>query len=251
MPMPLTPKTDLIEIFSSIQGEGLLVGCRQIFFRFPGCNLDCHYCDTNFAKTDVCKVEECPGSNQMVDWVNPVSIDQVQALIRKWKDNFPAAHHSISVTGGEPLLHAETLSHWLPQLRAELPIYLETNGTLPDQLESLIDQIDWISMDVKLHSLSGERTDWDIHRRFLEIANRVQSYVKIVVGQNTPDLELQLAGDLVEGVAKHIPLIIQPVTIDNKVAVSTDRLLHMQAVVADTHRNVRVIPQTHNFLGLL
>lgn len=251
MPMQATQKTDLIEIFSSIQGEGLLVGCRQIFIRFPGCNLDCHYCDTDFAKTDVCKVEERPGSDKMVEWANPISVDQIQSLISKWKVDFPAAHHSISVTGGEPLLHAELLAQWLPQLRTELPIYLETNGTLPDQLASLIDQIDWISMDVKLHSLSGERTDWDTHRRFLEIADRVQTYVKVVVGEDTPDLELQLAGDLVEGVAKHIPLIIQPVTIDNKVAVSTDRLLHMQAVVADTHRNVRVIPQTHTFLGLL
>lgn len=249
--MQVTPKTDLIEIFSSIQGEGLLVGCRQVFIRFPGCNLDCHYCDTDFALTPVCKVEERPGSSQMVDWDNPVSIGQVQALIQKWKTDFPGAHHSISVTGGEPLVHAELLSQWLPQLSKELPIYLETNGTLPDQLESVIDHINWISMDVKLHSLSGERTDWDSHRRFLQIADRVQSYVKVVVGEETPDLELQLAGDLVEGIAKHIPLIIQPVTINNKVAVSTERLLHMQSVVADTHRNVRVIPQTHTFLGLL
>ena len=49
--MPATPPTEaqLIEVFSSIQGEGLLVGCRQVFLRLALCNLDCGYCDTPFA----------------------------------------------------------------------------------------------------------------------------------------------------------------------------------------------------------
>ena len=39
-------KAPIIEVFSSIQGEGLLIGRRQIFVRFAGCNLNCNYCDT-------------------------------------------------------------------------------------------------------------------------------------------------------------------------------------------------------------
>ncbi|MDX9694125.1 MAG: 7-carboxy-7-deazaguanine synthase QueE, partial [Methanothermobacter sp.] len=39
-------RAPIMEVFSSIQGEGLLVGCRQIFIRFAGCNLNCKYCDT-------------------------------------------------------------------------------------------------------------------------------------------------------------------------------------------------------------
>ncbi|HPX77174.1 MAG TPA: 7-carboxy-7-deazaguanine synthase QueE, partial [Methanobacterium sp.] len=38
--------TRISEIFSSIQGEGKLVGRRQVFIRFSGCNLTCNYCDT-------------------------------------------------------------------------------------------------------------------------------------------------------------------------------------------------------------
>jgi 7-carboxy-7-deazaguanine synthase len=192
-----------------------------------------------------------PGSNRLTDWPNPVGIDRVLTLIQSWKADFPASHHSISLTGGEPLLHAETLLQWLPRLRNELPIYLETNGTLPDQLESLISYADWIAMDIKIHSLSGERTDWDVHRRFLEIANRTHCYVKVVVGEKTPDLELQLAGDLVATVSKKIPLVLQPVTRKGRVAVSTQKLLHMQAVISESHDNIRIIPQTHVFLDLM
>ncbi|HNS26376.1 MAG TPA: 7-carboxy-7-deazaguanine synthase QueE, partial [Methanobacteriaceae archaeon] len=36
-------KTRINEVFSSIQGEGKLVGRRQVFIRFSGCNLDCNY----------------------------------------------------------------------------------------------------------------------------------------------------------------------------------------------------------------
>ena len=31
------------EIFSSVQGEGKYVGCRQLFIRLIGCNMDCPY----------------------------------------------------------------------------------------------------------------------------------------------------------------------------------------------------------------
>ena len=34
------PATDLVEVFSSVQGEGELIGYRQIFIRFPDCNLE-------------------------------------------------------------------------------------------------------------------------------------------------------------------------------------------------------------------
>ena len=55
---------NLIEIFSSIQGEGKYVGCRQIFVRFEGCNLACRYCDTENAPGahPTCQIETHAGS---------------------------------------------------------------------------------------------------------------------------------------------------------------------------------------------
>ncbi|WP_245706568.1 7-carboxy-7-deazaguanine synthase QueE [Desulfuromusa kysingii] len=249
--MPLTPKADLIEIFSSIQGEGILVGCRQIFLRFCGCNLSCRYCDTNFEKTDKCLIESIPGSGELDTLNNPLSLAQVETLLDSWNSELPSAHHSISITGGEPLLQADLLLSWLPTLRKALPIHLETNGTLPAQLGKVIQHLDWVSMDIKLHSQTGERTEWDLHRQFLEIANQTDCYVKLVVGENTPDLEMQLAADLVATVSKYIPIVLQPVTMDGRIQVSTRRLLQMQAIIAEEIPSVRVIPQTHRFMGLL
>ncbi|MEE4253997.1 MAG: 7-carboxy-7-deazaguanine synthase QueE [Desulfuromusa sp.] len=251
MPTPLIPRADLIEIFSSIQGEGVLVGCRQIFIRFPGCNLNCRYCDTDFIKTDSCQIESSPGSGKLISFENPVAFVNVKNLLAEWVSELPSSHHSISITGGEPLLHGQLLLSWLPELRKILPVYLETNGTLPDQLEPLIQHLDWVSMDIKLHSQTGLRTEWETHRQFLEIANQTDCYVKLVVGDKTPDLELQLAADLVSTVSKRIPIVLQPVTVDGQIKISTNKILQMQALIADTHSDVRVIPQTHRFMGVL
>ncbi|MDX2494847.1 MAG: 7-carboxy-7-deazaguanine synthase QueE [Desulfuromusa sp.] len=251
MPTLLTPKADLIEIFSSIQGEGVLVGVRQIFIRFPDCNLNCRYCDTDFLKSQTCQVESEPGSGKLEAFENPLDFSRVKNLVTTWNSELPGAHHSISITGGEPLLHGEVLLSWLPELRKILPIYLETNGTLPNQLEMLIQHLDWISMDIKLHSQTGLRTEWEIHRQFLKIANQTDCYVKLVVGEETPDLELQLAADLVSEVSKQIPIVLQPVTLQGQVAISTKRLLQMQSLIADINSNLRVIPQTHRFMGIL
>jgi organic radical activating enzyme len=106
-------------------------------------------------------------------------------------------------------------------------------------------------MDIKLHSQTGLRTEWDIHRQFLEIANQTDCYVKLVVGEETPDFELQLAADLVSTISKQIPIVLQPVTIRGQITLATKRLLQMQALISEITPNVRVIPQTHRFLGVL
>lgn len=253
MPVPAIPKAEasLVEIFSSLQGEGILVGRRQVFIRFSGCHLNCDYCDTDFSATEQCKVERTPGAGDIELLPNPVALESVVELIQSWQTIAPQAHHSISLTGGEPLLYADTLTHWLPELRQLLPIYLETSGTLPDQLEILLPHIDWVSMDIKLPSLTGVATDWQAQQKFLQLAVRTGCYVKVVVAEATPEEELLQAVDLVASVDSKVPLVLQPVTVAEKVGVSTARLLQFQTLVAARHSNVSVIPQTHRYLGVL
>ncbi|HKM13904.1 MAG TPA: 7-carboxy-7-deazaguanine synthase QueE, partial [Candidatus Methanomethylophilaceae archaeon] len=39
----------IYETFTSLQGEGLMMGVPTFFIRTSGCNLDCYWCDTKYA----------------------------------------------------------------------------------------------------------------------------------------------------------------------------------------------------------
>ena len=99
---------NLIEIFSSIQGEGKYIGCRQIFIRMADCNLNCAYCDTNFKRGDFCNVETSAGSMTFEQIKNPLDAAQVAEIIRRFNSQVPT--HSVSFTGGEPLLNWKFIS---------------------------------------------------------------------------------------------------------------------------------------------
>src|SRR5947208_13276177 len=43
-----SPHLLIAEIFSSLQGEGLLTGMPSLFVRASGCNLRCWFCDTPY-----------------------------------------------------------------------------------------------------------------------------------------------------------------------------------------------------------
>ncbi|MCD6526795.1 MAG: 7-carboxy-7-deazaguanine synthase QueE [Desulfuromonas sp.] len=256
--MPATPEIDslmnklpLIELFSSIQGEGPLVGQRQIFIRLAGCNLDCAYCDTPFQPTAQCQIESEAGSEQFESWNNPVSLERVLHHVQPWLEQSPALHHSFSLTGGEPLLHVDVLTHWLPQLTKLMPVQLETNGTLPQALERVVDWLEWVVMDIKLESQTGQPTDWNAHGQFLSIAAQTRCCVKLVVGTQTPDDELKQAAQLIADRAPQAEVILQPKTIAGQCSVAGRQLLMWQAHLAGYGLNVRVIPQTHCFLAVL
>ena len=239
----------VVEIFSSIQGEGLHLGRRQIFIRLADCNLACAYCDTEFYRASLFPCEIRPGCGFSTDMENPLASYEIAELVARWNNDLPGAHHSISITGGEPLCQADALAVWLPELRKILPIHLETNGTLPDLLAPLLDEIDFISMDIKLASVTGVPTPWEAHRQFLLLAAERPCQVKLVVGPQTPNEELLTAVRFINEIAPHLPLILQPQTINRRVSLSADQLLQFQAVTAAIHTNTLVIPQVHHFLN--
>ena len=242
----------LVELFSSIQGEGPYVGYRQAFLRFHGCNLDCAYCDTvQPFPPPVCRVESEPGKGIFREVPNPVSLAVAVEILTEWCSRCPGLHHSFSITGGEPLLYRDLLVEWLPVLRRLRPLYLETNGTLPDSLAAVIDHLDYLSMDIKLPSTSGCAPLWATHRKFLEVAVAREVFVKIIVGPDTSSEEIGTVCLTIRDVDPLVPLIIQPVTRSGRSAVPALLLLKFQEQAARLLGDVRVIPQTHVFLDLL
>jgi 7-carboxy-7-deazaguanine synthase len=253
MPVPPIPKTDaqLLEVFSSIQGEGLLVGCRQIFVRMAYCNFDCGYCDTPYEPVANCRIEDAPGSGNYRGLPNPVPLETLYNILAQWLDAAPGVHRFIGLTGGEPLVQGEALKTWVPALRELLPLYLETNGTLAAALEPLLPYLDVIAMDIKLPSMTDCATPWQEHSNFLALAREKKCQVKTVVGEETEDREVQAAARMVHEVAPDVPLILQPVTTEGRVSVSARRLLDLHRLAAGIHPETRIIPQTHRFIGLL
>lgn len=241
------------EIFSSIQGEGSLAGRRQVFIRLTDCNLDCKYCDTEFEKTATCRVETKPGSAVFNHLPQPLSLHAVLGILADWDAALPGAHHSVSITGGEPLLSADILAAWLPEVRKLLPVHLETNGTLHIALAKVIRHIDYISMDMKLPSTAGcSEPLWDLHRLFLHASLKHNVSVKIVVGNDTNDDEIQQVCDIMASVDPVTPLFLQPVTLPCEgVGVSAAHILHLQELASSRLPDVRVIPQMHKLFGAL
>ncbi len=241
---------DLVEVMSSIQGEGLYVGTRQVFMRFLGCNLRCPYCDTPASFTEVreCRIEKTPGKRDFVTLPNPMQ-PEMAASILKFYDLH--RHHSVSLTGGEPLLRVDFLLELIPLIRAQgaQRIFLETNGTLPGNLERLIDELDIVSMDIKL---TGD-TDWDAHTEFLQVAKRKEVYVKTVILAETTNADFQQTVDLIAAVDRNVPLVLQPVTPYGSIrrGPAPVRLIELQDMATQQLADVRVIPQTHKIMGQL
>ncbi|MFZ3102049.1 MAG: 7-carboxy-7-deazaguanine synthase QueE [Desulfitobacteriaceae bacterium] len=236
------------EIFSSIQGEGPYVGVRQLFLRLPRCNLTCPYCDTPIDDPLQLLLEEIPGSRSFEYFNNPLSVKSLLDILKRFKLE---KHHSLSVTGGEPLLWTRELAEFLPLVKEQgLKIYLETNGTLPQHLAALLQWLDIISMDIKLPF--GGRVFWKEHQEFLDKSRKKEVFIKIVLDATSSFNDLTIARELIAGVDPDIPTILQPVTATRGIKPPLPRqMLDWQDYLLECLKNVRIIPQTHVLQGQL
>ena len=244
----MTNSINVVEVFSSIQGEGQCVGYRQVFVRLAGCNLECAFCDTPESRQVVAEghMEMTAGKRDFKIISNPLSIATLAGYVNNL---LVLPHHSVSLTGGEPLCQADAIAKLALLINGR--IFLETNGTLPFELSIVLPYIDIISMDIKLPSVTGQDM-WQQHGEFLALANTRTVFVKVVVTKKTSTEEFQQAIDLIASVNDEIPFIIQPVTpIRDCEGVTPDMVLRWQEQALATLSDVRVIPQTHKFMGQL
>ncbi|MEK7376227.1 MAG: 7-carboxy-7-deazaguanine synthase QueE, partial [Candidatus Margulisiibacteriota bacterium] len=195
------------------------------------CNLSCEYCDV---------VES-------ID--NPLTADDVVKAVDAFLTN-PKLYHSISLTGGEPLLQVDFLKELLPKLKIKK--YLETNGTLPAHLMEIIDLIDVVAMDIKLPSATGCASYFKEHEKFLESALFKDVFVKAVFTKGTLPKEIDDMCALIERVESEIPLVLQPATPQrgSKIKPTPEQIMAFHAIAKKRLKNVRVIPQTHKMMDM-
>ncbi len=123
--MPGPPILKVVEVFASVQGEGLRQGEPTIFVRLAGCNLRCRFCDTKYAWRDG---TDC-------------SVEDVLREVRAARERHPAPW--ICLTGGEPLM--QDVGPLVFALRgAGFRVQVETNGTLRRRVD-----FDWVTVSPK------------------------------------------------------------------------------------------------------
>lgn len=216
------------EIFPSIQGEGPYVGVKQLFIRFCNCNLKCNYCDTEFS--DDAEFEE----------YTP------QSLVQKIQEYNLKTIHSISLTGGEPLLSVEFLKEFLPLSGKK--IYLETNATLVSKFEEVKPFINIVSADIKLESATGIKDSYKFHERFFAACSGLETFAKIVFDDRITDVEIENCCNL--GRKFNIELILQPKMIGDEMSVTSEFAENTLDKFLEKYNNVRLIPQVHKFLNV-
>jgi 7-carboxy-7-deazaguanine synthase len=247
----------LTEIFSAIQGEAALVGERQVFVRLAGCNIRCGYCDQPDAlerRPGPCRVEQTPGRRDFRTVASPLETLAAAEAVERLCTSLP--HHSVSITGGEPLFQARRLEGLLAELtRRGRRVYLETNGMLVPGLRRVAHYVEFVSMDVKLPSVDGERVDPALQRSFLReaVARCPQVFTKIVISAHTAASELDAALEMIHAEAPGSDVFLQPVTPFGIVLdpPSPSQVLDLQARALRLHPHVRVVPQTHKSIGQL
>lgn len=241
-------KASIREIFCSVQGEGLYVGVRQVFVRFAGCNLACNYCDTPETRrsSEGCRVEATPGRRDFMVLENPMDKRMVERIIAGY-----GRVHSVSLTGGEPLLQAD----FIRELRVKHPLYLESNMTLPEEARKVRKKVSYVAGDFKLRDAVGEGYE-EIREATIESFKTLRNrrgrkcFCKVVLQRSTDGGEVLYN---VEQIKDYIStLVLQPVTPQGwrSEALRAEKVLELQKRLEEVIE-VKVIPQTHRIWGTL
>ncbi len=208
--MPAPPTLKIIEVFASVQGEGMRQGEPTVFVRLAGCDRRCSFCDTKYA---------WEGGR---DWTLGRILDRVWAIRR----GYPARW--VCLTGGEPFMQdVRPLIRGLKKDRCLVQV--ETNGTRYYPTAA-----DWLTVSPKPKNYLV-RTEF--RRRAKE--------VKLVA---TRELELAVIRRIRRAFQKSTPVLIQPESGRRWSQKHAVRLLS-EATAAGLG-NIRVSVQLHKVFGL-
>lgn len=234
-------KVKLSEIFTSIEGEGVLFGTKTMFVRLAGCPLKCHWCDTSYA------IPMDSGGNFSADEVKQMIADEL--LPNTYKVNF---------TGGEPLVQHEAVIELAKFVREKgIRTYLESACYDSARFAKVLPYIDICKIEFKLRDSKVVdeknyptllKNELECFRMAVEVGKK--PYIKVVVTNSSSLIEFESLIKNVSAVARPADIagfIIQPShKVDEPVL---DRLFAFYDAVYPYYDQVRVIPQLHKIIG--
>ncbi|OLD21951.1 MAG: organic radical-activating protein [Thaumarchaeota archaeon 13_1_20CM_2_39_20] len=234
-------KVRLYEIFTSIEGEGLLYGTKTLFVRLAGCPFKCFYCDTKDAIP--------MNSGQQYE------LDEAKKMIER---SLEKNTYKVNFTGGDPLAQSEAVSELarFVQLK-KIPSYLESSCYDSTRFAQVLPYLDFIKIEFK--TPDSEFVDSKHYSKLLEneldclrlsVESKKVTYIKVVVSSKT---ELgpfkKLLKRIFQSTSKSslAGFIIQPTY--GIAEPSLEQLLSFYDEVHAYYEEVRIVPQIHKFIG--
>ena len=126
-------KVRIFEIFTSIEGEGILYGTKTLFVRLAGCPFTCFYCDTK---------ESLP-----IDSGTEYDIKDALKLI---DSNLKNQTYKVNFTGGDPLIQHEAVAEMAKFIQnKKIPTYLESSCFDSKKFNQILPYIDIVKIEFK------------------------------------------------------------------------------------------------------
>ena len=234
-------KVRLFEIFTSVEGEGILYGTKTLFVRLAGCPFTCFYCDTK---------ESLP-LNSGTEY----TIDEANKLI---DSNLHDQTYKVNFTGGDPLIQHQAVAQLAKHIQnKKIPTYLESSCFDIDRFNHVLPFIDIVKIEFK--TKDSDFVDSEHYEKLIghtmkclesSVTSKKTTYVKIVVSSKTQLNEFKkLVDDIFNTISKEDihGFVIQPTYGISEP--SLDLLLNLYDVVFPHYIDVKVVPQLHKFIG--
>ena len=234
-------KVRLFEIFTSIEGEGILFGTKTMFVRLVGCPFTCFYCDT---------LDALP-----MDSGNEYAIEEACNLIEK---NLEENTYKVNFTGGEPLVQSEGVMEMAKYVKSKnIPTYLESSCYDSKKFSQVLPFIDFIKIEFK--TPEAKFVDANHYSKLIQNAleclkisvdsNKI-TYIKIVVSAKTELRDFKELLDKIFNIVSKKDLtgfIIQPTY--GIAEPSLEKLFKFYDLVFPFYNEIRIVPQLHKFIG--
>lgn len=234
-------KVRIFEVFTSVEGEGILYGTKTLFVRLAGCPFKCFYCDTEDA------LPLSSGNEYEIE-------DACKVVKEKLEDNT----YKVNFTGGDPLIQSDAVAQMAQYVNSiNVYTYLESSCFDSDKFKKILPFIDFAKIEFK--TIDSKFVDEQHYYRLVEnaleclrssVAKNKTTYIKIVVSSKTDSKSFSdLVNKIFQSVSKSnlAGFVIQPTY--GIAEPNLSLLLKLYDIVYPYYNEVRVVPQLHKFIG--